>query len=116
MASNPGILTDWPWTQLGRFKYLVLAPWVAQTVYSISTKDASEIDYTNLLILPLIIWRVIHNQLWISFSRYQTARGKNRILDKSIEFEQIDRESNWDDQIILNALLFYVFNKYITKV
>ncbi|KAL5720368.1 aldehyde oxygenase (deformylating) [Ranunculus cassubicifolius] len=115
MASNPGILTDWPWTQLGRFKYLVVAPWVAQTVYSISTKDASEIDSTNLLILPLIIWRVIHNQLWISFSRYQTARGKNRILDKSIEFEQIDRESNWDDQIILNALLFYVVNKYITR-
>ncbi|KAL5731969.1 aldehyde oxygenase (deformylating) [Ranunculus cassubicifolius] len=114
MATNPGILTDWPWTHLGRFKYVVVAPFVINNLYGFATKDKSEIDYSALLIFPFLLWRVLHNQLWISFSRYQTARGKNRILDKSIEFEQVDRESNWDDQIIFNALLFYIGNYYIT--
>ncbi|XP_019187912.1 PREDICTED: protein ECERIFERUM 1-like isoform X2 [Ipomoea nil] len=50
---------------------------------------------------------MLHNQLWISLSRYRTAKGDNRIVDKGIEFEQVDRERNWDDQIILNGLLFY---------
>uniref|UniRef100_A0A7N2LG43 Uncharacterized protein n=1 Tax=Quercus lobata TaxID=97700 RepID=A0A7N2LG43_QUELO len=34
-------------------------------------------------------------KIWISISRYQTAKGKNRIVDKSIEFKQVDRERNW---------------------
>ncbi|KAF9590535.1 hypothetical protein IFM89_035744 [Coptis chinensis] len=94
-------------------KYIVLVPWVGRSIYSYTTKGEGERDLTNFLILSMIIWRVIHNQMWISFSRYQTARGKNRIVDKSIEFEQVDRESNWDDQIIFNALLFYVGNNYL---
>ncbi|PIA41381.1 hypothetical protein AQUCO_02200062v1 [Aquilegia coerulea] len=113
MATNPGILTEWPWQHLGRFKYIVLAPFVADTIYSMATKDKSEWDITNILILPLIIWRMIHDQMWISFSRYQTARGKNRIVDKSIEFEQVDRERNWDDQILFNGILFYLGSKYL---
>ncbi|RVW66842.1 Protein ECERIFERUM 1 [Vitis vinifera] len=52
--------------------------------------------------------RALHNQIWISLARYRTAKGNNRIVDKSIEFEQVDRESNWDDQILLNGILFYV--------
>ncbi|CAL9239304.1 unnamed protein product, partial [Arabidopsis halleri] len=32
---------------------------------------------------------------------HKTAKGRKRIVDKSIEFEQVDRERSWDDQIIL---------------
>ncbi|GMJ14502.1 ECERIFERUM 22, ECERIFERUM 1 [Hibiscus trionum] len=110
MASKPGILTDWPWKPLGSFKYIVLAPWVTASVYSIVVK---EWDVVNLMILPLMLWRALHNQLWISLSRYRTAIGTNRIVDKAIEFDQVDRESNWDDQILFNAILFYLVNKYI---
>ncbi|KAI8545554.1 hypothetical protein RHMOL_Rhmol07G0048300 [Rhododendron molle] len=110
MASKPGVLTDWPWTPLGSFKYLVLAPWVVHSVYSFATKNGSERDNVPVLILPFLLWRVIHNQIWISFSRHRTAKGSNRIVDKSIDFEQVDRESNWDDQILLNGLLFYLGN------
>ncbi|KAK6804243.1 hypothetical protein RDI58_002027 [Solanum bulbocastanum] len=54
-------------------------------------------------------WARLGNlKLWISISRYRTAKGNNRIIDKSIEFDQVDRESNWDDQIILLALLYYI--------
>ncbi|OMO89177.1 Fatty acid hydroxylase [Corchorus olitorius] len=53
-------------------------------------------------------WHSIGNfKLWITVSRYRTAQGSNRILDKSIDFDQVDRERSWDDQIVLNGILFY---------
>ncbi|GMJ14511.1 ECERIFERUM 22, ECERIFERUM 1 [Hibiscus trionum] len=113
MASKPGFLSDWPWKPLGSFKYIVLAPWITETVYSIMVKDAKEWDYTNLAVIPFVFWRMLHNQIWISLSRYRTAKGTNRIVDKSIEFDQVDRESSWDDQILFNAILFFLGNKYL---
>ncbi|TYH14109.1 hypothetical protein ES288_A06G193100v1 [Gossypium darwinii] len=112
MASKPGILTDWPWKPLGSFKYIILAPWITGSIYSIIVKDAKQWDVFNLAILPLMLWRILHSQLWISLSRYRTAKGTNRIVDKGIEFDQVDRERNWDDQILFNAILFYLGNKY----
>ncbi|PIN12590.1 hypothetical protein CDL12_14791 [Handroanthus impetiginosus] len=113
MASKPGILTDWPWTWLGNFKYIVLAPWAIHSTYSYLVKDKSERDLSQFMIFPFLLSRMLHNQIWISLSRYRTAKGTNRIVDKNIEFEQVDRERNWDDQIIFNGLLFYLGQKYI---
>ncbi|OVA16052.1 Fatty acid hydroxylase [Macleaya cordata] len=114
MASKPGVLTEWPWTHLGRFKYVVLAPWVMDSMYSfITAKDERERDITPTLIFPVLLWRMLHNQIWISLARFRTAKAKNRILDKTIEFEQVDRESNWDDQIIFNGVLFYLGYKWL---
>ncbi|KAH7864094.1 hypothetical protein Vadar_025647 [Vaccinium darrowii] len=110
MASKPGVLTDWPWKPLGSFKYAVLAPWVVRSMYSFATKNENERDYTCILILPFLLWRAIHNQIWISISRHRTAKGSNMIVNKSIDFEQVDRESNWDDQILFNGLIFYIGN------
>ncbi|TXG62448.1 hypothetical protein EZV62_009442 [Acer yangbiense] len=108
MASKPGILTDWPWTPLGNFKYIVLAPWVIPSTYSFIVSDGKDRDLSDFLKFPLLIWRMLHNQIWISLSRYRTAKGNNRIVDKPIDFDQVDRERNWDDQIIFNGILFYV--------
>ncbi|XP_047333898.1 very-long-chain aldehyde decarbonylase CER1-like [Impatiens glandulifera] len=113
MASNPGLLTDWPWTPLGNFKYVVLAPWAIHSMYSFTVKDESSRDLFNFLILPLMLMRIIHAQLWIPFSRHRTAKGNNRIVDKPIDFDQVDRERNWDDQIIFNGVLFYLANRYL---
>ncbi|OIT34308.1 PREDICTED: protein ECERIFERUM 1-like isoform X1 [Nicotiana attenuata] len=108
MASKPGILTEWPWTWLGNFKYVVLAPFVAHSIHSFFlSKDEKQRDIVNFIIFPFLLSRMIHNQIWISLSRYRTAKGDNRIVDKSIEFDQVDRERTWDDQIIFNGLLFY---------
>ncbi|XP_071718446.1 very-long-chain aldehyde decarbonylase CER1-like [Rutidosis leptorrhynchoides] len=114
MATTPGLLTDWPWTPLGSFKYVVLAPWVMKSIYDFVTLDSNKRDTTSILILPVLLTRLVNNQIWISLSRYQTAKGKNRILDKTIEFEQVDRERNWDDQIIFNGVLYY-FGNYILE-
>ncbi|RVX02259.1 Protein ECERIFERUM 1 [Vitis vinifera] len=100
MASKPGILTDWPWKSLGSFKF------IAYTHYNNQRWEGEGPVY--VLFFPFLLWRTLHNQIWISLARYRTAKGNNRIVDKSIEFEQVDRESNWDDQILLNGILFYV--------
>ncbi|XP_011085187.1 protein ECERIFERUM 1 [Sesamum indicum] len=115
MATKPGFLTDWPWKHLGSFKYIILAPWGMQSIYRAATEGEKERDYTNLLIIPFLLWRALHNQIWISISRYRTAKGNNRIVHRSIEFEQVDRESNWDDQILLNGILLYFFNTILGK-
>lgn len=113
MASKPGILTDWPWTNLGSFKYVILAPWAFHSMHAFLFKQGGDKDLTNFLILPILLWRMLHNQIWISLSRYRTAKGNNRIVDKGIEFDQVDRESNWDDQILFNGILFYLLNMII---
>ncbi|GAB2212585.1 hypothetical protein Droror1_Dr00020561 [Drosera rotundifolia] len=112
MATTPGILTDWPWKHLGNFKYMLLAPWVANSLYEFSTKGEDR-DLSNFVIFPLFLWRIIHSQFWISLSRYRTAKGNNRIVDKGLEFEQVDRERNWDDQILFSAIVYYIAKRYL---
>ncbi|KAJ0475621.1 putative fatty acid hydroxylase [Helianthus annuus] len=112
MAATPGFLTNWPWKPLGNFKYVVLVPWVVKSVYDFMTMDVNTRDSTTILIFLLLLTRMLHNQIWISFSRYKTAKGQNRIVDKNIELEQVDRERNWDDQIILNGFVYYLVNYY----
>ncbi|KFK42594.1 hypothetical protein AALP_AA1G015600 [Arabis alpina] len=107
MATKPGILTDWPWTPLGSFKYIVIAPWAIHSIYKLVTDDLEKIDLGYSLVLPFLLLRVLHNQVWISLSRYYTVKGERRIVDKGIDFNQVDRETNWDDQILFNGVLFY---------
>ncbi|PHT60572.1 Protein ECERIFERUM 1 [Capsicum baccatum] len=71
-------------------------------------KDESQRDIVYVMMLPYLLSRMVHQQMWISLSRYRTAKGDNRIVDKSIEFDQVDTERNWDDQIILLGLLLYI--------
>ena len=72
------------------------------STYSFFTSDdPQERDLFTLLIFPFLLWRMIHNQIWISLSRYRTAKGNNRIVDKGLEFEQVDRERNWSVHYIL---------------
>ncbi|KAK3142101.1 hypothetical protein QOZ80_4BG0342210 [Eleusine coracana subsp. coracana] len=116
MATRPGPLTQWPWQWMGNFKYLVLAPAVLHTAHRVATKGWTDLDPAYATMLPALLLRMIHNQIWISLSRYQTARSKNLIVDRSIDFEQVDRERSWDDQIIFNGLEFYLAYATIPNV
>ncbi|KAJ3691532.1 hypothetical protein LUZ61_020696 [Rhynchospora tenuis] len=113
MASQPGPLTNWPWHKLGNFKYALLAPFVAHSVHKFVTSNEEERDFFNFSILPILLLRLLYSQLWISIARYETAKSKRRIVTKSLDFDQVDRERNWDDQIILTALLMYLGNMFI---
>nr|AAB87721.1 gl1-like protein [Arabidopsis thaliana] len=108
MATKPGVLTDWPWTPLGSFKYIVIAPWAVHSTYRFVTDDPEKRDLGYFLVFPFLLFRILHNQVWISLSRYYTSSGKRRIVDKGIDFNQVDRETNWDDQILFNGVLFYI--------
>ncbi|MFQ6664382.1 hypothetical protein Gotur_031515, partial [Gossypium turneri] len=113
MASKPGILTDWPWKPLGSYKYIILVPLIAEHIYSFMVKDNKDIDVSKLALFQSMLWRMLHNQLWISLSRYRIAKGTNKIVDKGIEFDQVDRERDWDDHIMFSAILFHWGNKYV---
>ncbi|XP_060673048.1 very-long-chain aldehyde decarbonylase CER1-like [Ziziphus jujuba] len=116
MASKPEILSDWPWKPLGSFKYVILAPWMVHSAYlciNIMKGSERELHLVYLLVLPLALIRMLHNQIWISLSRYRTAKGKTRILHRPLEFHQVDRESNWGDQILFASILFYIGYKII---
>ncbi|XP_010480305.1 PREDICTED: protein CER1-like 1 isoform X1 [Camelina sativa] len=110
MASRPGVLTEWPWSPLGGFKYLLVVPLAIGSIYSYMTAEEEEKDLGRMLIVALMLWRIVHSQIWISVSRKKTAKGTKKIVDKPIEFEQVDRERSWDDQIIFNTLFMYLLN------
>ncbi|KAG0456930.1 hypothetical protein HPP92_022087 [Vanilla planifolia] len=116
MASHPGPLTHWPWQKLGNFKYGLLLPWVAQSAHNVAKSWNAEgqqmVDHTNLSIIPLLFLRLLHAQLWITVSRIATASGGHTITRKPLDFEQVDRECNWDDQILLTTLIFYTMNAF----
>jgi aldehyde decarbonylase len=76
-------------------QYVVMAPVVAHGAHRAATKGWGDIDLAFALILPSLLLRIVHNQIWISIARYQTARSKHRIVDRGIEFEQVDRERGW---------------------
>ncbi|KAG4191673.1 hypothetical protein ERO13_A07G109900v2, partial [Gossypium hirsutum] len=76
--------------------YALVVPGAIYSTYSfIRCKDENERNWFMFLVLPFLVFRLIHYQLWISYSRYRTAKGNNRILDKSIDFDQVDRERSW---------------------
>ena len=95
-------------------QYLLLAPWVAHGGYLAATKGWRAADPGYLAILPSLLLRALHNQAWITASRVQNARSRRQIVaDRGIEFEQVDRERNWDDQIILSGILLYLGALYL---
>ncbi|XP_019082877.1 PREDICTED: protein CER1-like 1 isoform X3 [Camelina sativa] len=110
MASRPGVLTEWPWSPLGDFKYLLVVPLAIASIISYMTAEEEEKDLGRMLIVALMLWRIVHSQIWISVSRQKTAKGTKKIVYKPIEFEQVDRERSWDDQIIFNTLFMYLLN------
>lgn len=76
-------------------QYVVLAPGFIYSIYQYIVRDEAERDTSSLVVIPLLLWRMIHNQIWISISRHRTAKGNARIVDKGLEFDQVDRERNW---------------------
>ncbi|KAK8356678.1 hypothetical protein V6Z12_A05G370900 [Gossypium hirsutum] len=81
----------------GFLQFIILVPLIAEHIYSFMVKDKKDID------------------LWISLSRHRTPKGTNKIVDKGIEFDQVDRERDWDDQIMFSAILFYWGKKYVLE-
>ncbi|KAF3780487.1 ECERIFERUM 1 protein [Nymphaea thermarum] len=108
MASHPGPLTDWPWEKLGSYKYTVLLPFIGHAAHTLYHSEPADRDYTLLCPFYLLVSRLVHDQLWISWSRFQNARSKHQIQSRGLEFQQVDRERRWDDQAIMHAIAIYL--------
>jgi aldehyde decarbonylase len=81
-----------------------------RSTYRFVTSGSGERDLLDFAVLPVLLLRLLYSQIWISVSRYQTARSKHRIVDKSLDFDQVDRERNWYATIIL---LYFTSIEYI---
>jgi len=75
--------------------YPVLAPWVVHSTYVFVNRNGRERNLPKFLIFPFLLRRIDPNQIWITVSRYRNAGGNGRIVDKGIDFEQVDREPDW---------------------
>jgi hypothetical protein len=100
MASQPGAWYAFPWEGLGCAKYVVLAPFVV--ALACGWDDA---DSWSWHMLALCALRYLHAQLWNTAARTHAVSAGTRITAKPVEFKQVDRESNWDDYILLQALV-----------
>lgn len=103
MASKPGPLSVFPWERLGNYKYLLFAPFAAVVAWGMD--DADE---WCLHMLALAGCRYALAQAFITASRTHSVSGKHRIQKSNIGFEQMDREENWDDFILLQAVVMTV--------
>ncbi|XP_021276679.1 protein ECERIFERUM 3 [Herrania umbratica] len=97
-------LSTWPWENLGLFKYLLYGPLAAKVLYSWIYEDTLK-DHWCLHILLICALRGLIHQLWSSYGNMLFLTRNRRIKQQGVDFKQIDREWDWDNFIILQALL-----------
>lgn len=81
---------------MGNYKYLLTLPFVA--VVASGRDDA---DHWALHMCCIAAVRYFLAQCFITASRVNRISGKHRIQSRGVSFEQMDREENWDDYILL---------------
>ncbi|KAI3694733.1 hypothetical protein L1987_77703 [Smallanthus sonchifolius] len=95
----------WPWENLGIYKYMLLGPLIWKVVYSKlqGNNDVARDWCFHILLITVLrcylyTWYTnICNMLFLTRNR--------RIIPRGVDFDQIDREWNWDNFIILQALI-----------
>ncbi|CAN4115316.1 unnamed protein product [Withania somnifera] len=105
-------LSIWPWEKLGSFKYLLYGPFVAKVMYSRYQEDSIKATWC-LHVLILCSLRGLNYQLWSSFSNMLFLTRNRRIIKQGVDFKQIDKEWDWDNFILLQAVMaslaYYTF-------
>ncbi|XP_021731385.1 protein ECERIFERUM 3-like [Chenopodium quinoa] len=98
------LLANWPWENLGSHKYFLYGPFIAQ-VAQLWWKGETISNTWSFHILLLCSLRGFLHQLWHTYCNMLFLSLKRRINHKGIDFKQIDHEWNWDNFIILQALV-----------
>ncbi|CAI7773926.1 unnamed protein product [Closterium sp. NIES-53] len=94
MSPKPGPLFHVPWRWMGGFKYMILAPFLARAVHA-HLYGGDDLDSWSLHMVLLALLRFAHGNLWMAVARWPYLIDRYRIQKKGINFEQVDRESNW---------------------
>ncbi|KAL4571323.1 hypothetical protein LXL04_018081 [Taraxacum kok-saghyz] len=98
-------LSTWPWENLGIFKYMLLGPLVGKVMHSRLEGDdnlASNWCF-QVLLISLIRFNIY---MWYTNTCNMLFLTRNRrIFTKGVDFNQIDKEWDWDNFLILQALI-----------
>ncbi|KAM7477084.1 hypothetical protein LguiB_024327 [Lonicera macranthoides] len=107
-------LSSWPWENLGAMKYLLYGPFVAKVLSSRANQEDIMKNWC-LHILIICALRGVVYQIWTSFVNMLFLTRNSRILHQGVDFNQIDKEWDWDNMIILQAVMssmgIYLFPK-----
>eukprot|EP00249_Psilotum_nudum_P028849 c38812_g1_i1 orf=404-2272(+) len=112
MATTPGPLYSWPWEILGNFKYALYFPLAMKAAHA-NFMGGYDLDNVCLHLLIISGLRYLLVQLWCTASRLPCVSGKYQIQTKGVRFEQVDRESGWENMIILNAYIIWTAHQFI---
>ncbi|KAK4784996.1 hypothetical protein SAY86_001685 [Trapa natans] len=108
------LLSAWPWKNLGAYKYLLFGPLLSQVVYSMIYGDGS-MDKSTWCLHLLSLWSIRYMvfALFNSIANMLFINGARRINHRGVDFKQIDLEWEWDNFLILQALMasiaYYTF-------
>ncbi|KAF1867571.1 hypothetical protein Lal_00050000 [Lupinus albus] len=101
-------LSTWPWQNFGIFKYLLYGPFMGKVVherwfYNEENFNTNHSWCFHLLILCCL--RGLIHVLWSSYTNMLFLTRNRRILQQGVDFKQIDKEWDWDNFLILHALV-----------
>ncbi|OIV99830.1 hypothetical protein TanjilG_26168 [Lupinus angustifolius] len=108
-------LSLWPWENLGIFKYLLYGPFVVKVVYERFYDEEHSNSNPSWCFHLLILWclRGLIHVLWCSYTNMLFLTRNRRILQQGVDFKQVDKEWDWDNFLILQALVasmaYYMF-------
>eukprot|EP01018_Ginkgo_biloba_P023734 Gb_23964 [translate_table: standard] len=112
-AIKSSLLSEWPWTNLGALKariphyisqYVLYGPMVAKAIHT-NFYGGNEVDNWCFHILLLSLLRGFICQLWLMYSNMHALTKKYKICKEDTEFDQIDREWDWDNFILFQAFM-----------
>ncbi|KAK1434765.1 hypothetical protein QVD17_00516 [Tagetes erecta] len=110
----------WPWEHLGIFKYMLLGPLVGKVVHSSLQKDNDLARDWCFHLLMLTILRFFLYTWYTNVCNMLFLTRNRRIIPQGVDFDQIDKEWNWDNFIILQALIaslsLYMFPHEFAKL
>ncbi|KAI4376785.1 hypothetical protein MLD38_014503 [Melastoma candidum] len=98
-------LSAWPWENLGFYKYLLYGPFIAPVVHSRLYEEESWRSSWCFHLLLLWTLRCLVHQVMGSIGNMLFLNQNIRINKQGVDFKQIDREWDWDNFLILQALL-----------
>lgn len=104
MAAKAPPLAAWPWQWAEAYKYLLYCPLGVQVIYKYYHGE-SVLSNTFFHILLLSALRSLVYEGWHVVSRSHFFFKTRRIRCEQVEFEQVDREFDWDNYVILQALI-----------
>lgn len=107
MMKNIAPFSAWPWENLGIFKYMLLGPLVGNVIHStLQAGDDNNLASNWCLHVLLMSLLRFHVYMWSTNICNMLFLTRNRrILQQGIDFDQIDKERDWDNFVILQALI-----------